>query len=1296
MKTKILAVVLSLCMLLSFIPMSVYAENENYIAGDGAFYLMDVPESEELSANYHTTSRYDAQALPIVREGNEYFFNYSEPYFTNTDNPKTSGTYSSTIDAASLTYGTNGVPESIVFGDGDAQTTDDLFTTYVAVRIKVKDNSPAFGDEASGFGLSIMKSDGTSKGIHTAHLYGMRWLDLSDGSMTSFVSQSGYNSNSKATQIEFTGNMNGYLLIPFSSKYYNISSSTTTQTDLLTEADFREAFNGFKLQFFNAAKSSYTKASTWYQKQFLLGDAFIVNDADAFASARCEKYTQNKYSPNVEDTASYAFRVGGYRSYIYLRSRRSTSKAYQDANLYGYSGNYDSFFHVTTLPNGDRAYEIILNSENNSSATNTSGYAMLSMVDTYDYSKVHATNGAVFNRGVIPNGRQGVPENIPLSSSTKLAFRIATKDGTVENETIKFSMLFRMLQSGTTNASVEYNLKAGDITYVDINTGDTQTLTVGSDSNIVCEGNLDGYLIVDKSQFKNSSGTALTASNVRSLWGGAQKRSSAWYEGEGFKILLNEGFTNSKAIYVGDIFFVEDSEKFLQYRCEKSQGGHTLAISPAVEPTCTEKGYTEGAYCVECGKVLSVQTEIAALGHTSTSVTIPATSISAGYTEHTCSVCHKVYRDNFVDSLAGTNATLGIGMFRFTGDVNNYLTDGVNTNADKLAELEDVLAQGYVNTIFIDVDSLINEKVALCREYNCKFWIGPGRFSSKTQTIETYIANVEVKVNKIIEAGAWDLFLGFDWDEPIWNGMSNQDFYTMTKALYEKWGKRNFPIFAVGSFIDGYGNYTTIDPECMEYVTDAGWDLYSYDVRDSALTNEYQNNAIASNNAKYGINCETAQDYYRWVHSEMMEKMNHDVNVWFFPAAYNGVANTKLTHDESYWTAHLNFFANLLSEQTKPGGLILYNYSGSETSPALEQRLPVPNITTGEQIMFADIEKWTSFANRLKEVKTQFDNTPVTVAKYLPSTVLNITEIGSEHIDYIAVDGFEYSIDGGLNWQSGSTFAGLVPETAYSIRVKETQSGAYKDFEITTKALRPYASGLNDTASYAIKMPTELNLYTTVYGHVGAGMGRTSDDSDFVTTSATKYLHLKTIDGERFIEIRNNNCDANSNINLAFGDNGRATSKVGISEGVDTAPLTAFAFRVKTTGGTDDQLSIFDFYINGHRTTRAASYPIKYIDKATGSVTNMTYQNGLNITGNIDGWIVIPFASYQAVDGNTSANNKNWIVNNLKTFQPWLHEENCSNHNASASSWDNDKRFYMGDVMYVENVDTFISVRTAQ
>ena len=69
---------------------------------------------------------------------------------------------------------------------------------------------------------------------------------------------------------------------------------------------------------------------------------------------------------------------------------------------------------------------------------------------------------------------------------------------------------------------------------------------------------------------------------------------------------------------------------------------HVEATDVAVEPTCTEKGLTEGKHCSKCGKILQAQTEIPALGHDfSNEWTIDkeATCTEKGSKSHHCTRC---------------------------------------------------------------------------------------------------------------------------------------------------------------------------------------------------------------------------------------------------------------------------------------------------------------------------------------------------------------------------------------------------------------------------------------------------------------------------------------------------------------------------------------------------------------------------------------------------------------------------------------------------------------------------------
>ena len=65
--------------------------------------------------------------------------------------------------------------------------------------------------------------------------------------------------------------------------------------------------------------------------------------------------------------------------------------------------------------------------------------------------------------------------------------------------------------------------------------------------------------------------------------------------------------------------------------------GHKAETVPGKEPTCTEKGLTEGEKCSVCGKMVKEQEEIPALGHQY----IPQKSDSLTKKEYVCSRCGK-------------------------------------------------------------------------------------------------------------------------------------------------------------------------------------------------------------------------------------------------------------------------------------------------------------------------------------------------------------------------------------------------------------------------------------------------------------------------------------------------------------------------------------------------------------------------------------------------------------------------------------------------------------------------------
>ena len=84
--------------------------------------------------------------------------------------------------------------------------------------------------------------------------------------------------------------------------------------------------------------------------------------------------------------------------------------------------------------------------------------------------------------------------------------------------------------------------------------------------------------------------------------------------------------------------------------------GHTEETIPAVAPTCTETGLTEGAKCSVCGETLTEQKELPANGHDYNNVVTVPTCNENGYTTYTCSACGDTYIDDYVDATGHTSA----------------------------------------------------------------------------------------------------------------------------------------------------------------------------------------------------------------------------------------------------------------------------------------------------------------------------------------------------------------------------------------------------------------------------------------------------------------------------------------------------------------------------------------------------------------------------------------------------------------------------------------------------------------
>ncbi len=89
---------------------------------------------------------------------------------------------------------------------------------------------------------------------------------------------------------------------------------------------------------------------------------------------------------------------------------------------------------------------------------------------------------------------------------------------------------------------------------------------------------------------------------------------------------------------VGELTYTCQNDESHTYTEEIPATGHTEVTDPAVEPTCTEAGLTEGSHCSVCGAIIVAQEEVNALGHAYDEgvVTKEATCTEAGELTYTC------------------------------------------------------------------------------------------------------------------------------------------------------------------------------------------------------------------------------------------------------------------------------------------------------------------------------------------------------------------------------------------------------------------------------------------------------------------------------------------------------------------------------------------------------------------------------------------------------------------------------------------------------------------------------------
>ena len=139
---------------------------------------------------------------------------------------------------------------------------------------------------------------------------------------------------------------------------------------------------------------------------------------------------------------------------------------------------------------------------------------------------------------------------------------------------------------------------------------------------------------------------------------------------------------SSKAYYNGCVLAVyTDGGKIVNKLNFPEEHEHAFEVYPAVPPTCTESGLTEGKKCSTCGEILIQQDVIPALGHVEEIIPgVEPTKTETGLTEGVkCSVCGEILVDQEIIPALGSGESV---MDVWDGSIATGFAGGSGTQND--------------------------------------------------------------------------------------------------------------------------------------------------------------------------------------------------------------------------------------------------------------------------------------------------------------------------------------------------------------------------------------------------------------------------------------------------------------------------------------------------------------------------------------------------------------------------------------------------------------------------------------
>ncbi len=384
--------------------------------------------------------------------------------------------------------------------------------------------------------------------------------------------------------------------------------------------------------------------------------------------------------------------------------------------------------------------------------------------------------------------------------------------------------------------------------------------------------------------------------------------------------------------------------------------------------------------------------------------------------------------------------------------------------------------------------------------------------------------------------------------------------------------------------------------------------------------------------------------------------------------------------------------------------ITIKNVSGIEYAIVLQGEEPTEETVWQTKAKFEDLTTdthYTIYSRYLKrtrcntiDVKTRLESTTLVAPTLndveVTETTITVTNAPEDHF---------YSVDGGITWFEYGKVVGLAPGTEYNLTAKVFEGEVTSEPIIVWTPSSPYSTGKGDGASYFFKVPTVADTKSNDNGEYilkaqnnnswwGSALAQNPDTLLPASSDGGGALFIDTIGGERFVTIQNIVEDANGNISTNTTVNGEKHwgGVKGIPDEIPYETIEAFAYRIAVTGGEEGQPSSFDFYLNLTGQVRSSRLKsLTFIDAETGEISQIEYSNGIKVTSEINGWIIIPVDAYKE-DADAYREEMKTL---FSAVQVWMHHGSKCSHGSGYSDWTG-RKLHIGDSVFVSNVDAFL------